>query len=1236
MKINFNQRWKKDLGLIYKEISIDKGKQFKTDIDLKEVKNIIANYKVNNKSFTDSVEIIDIENNIINIPFKPSVLEVGKHELEIIAIMKNGNVLPSSTFTYAVNENLENEEPIEAETNYPILINLINSVEDSINSIEEAISKIPSKEELIGPQGPQGPQGEQGIQGIQGPKGDIGKQGIQGPKGPKGDVGPKGPKGDIGPQGPKGEQGLKGERGPRGIQGLQGVKGATGAQGPQGPKGDKGDIGPVGPQGLQGERGERGIQGEKGDTPSIAHLEVQVSDKSKELDTKFNTLTAKQQQDAEVVTARDGEVSLNARLERDLEKGKIHFVDVEGSNIFTESEEGYLENVEILGNTWQDINNLADIRSVGTKVEGQELYEIPVLSCGKNLFDGQLEIGYLSDTNGKPTDNPNCVRSSNFIKLDINKNYKISNDKGYSVVWYFYDINYNYISQGSMDTRPSNCVYVKFRTGVSKNENDTSVKFQLEEGTQATPYEPYQEHKLTILSPTPLERVGDVADRIICKDGVWGVEKSILKVEGSSLKSDSIYRNDIYEPRGLVCARIGLKFNKVNDYTNLPIICNKLPNYSIKSLNANPRVGCTFYTDVTLTHRELYVVLGISDIGGNTKDYVDNYLHNSQIYFLLPQKPTFIPLPHDQQIKLRTFAGRTHISFETEIEPTIKAQVPKSLSATVNTHTSQIDNLNKELDRVKKLEESTVSTVTSDKAFTTVSETSNGYFEDVKIEGKTLVNLCSYKNVISLANSTNVRTFKIPEKINLKTNSVYTIKLHAVGNDKNILKLQLESEEINLVSGLVFKDNTLTFNTSGIDASRIRLYISSTDFVEGVKIDINNIIVLEGDHTDKDITFFEGLKSVGQDTDEISVSSVNENLFDLCKCENAIHTYKDGLSVLQFTDGVKPFKYNGYFEKNIQYLISFRILRDSGGESKTVQLNINYTDGSSERVIFPHNESITKISASGKTIKNISGINMHNLIGYLDLSSVIITKNIKSNNHITIKQDKKQILYFNPTTQTWEKPVLREWDSIEKHSDGKYYYHKRSEEVVMNGSQNTMLHPSTFDNVLWFKTPVSGIKHNSTLSIKCDKFTPSETWGDIECVQVNASDNIFTSISKAKLSTQDVAGFKQWLQANPTTVVYQLAQEEVYECTNLDLITYNGETNLIVNSGAIQPRINLKVLSNVSNVVKLLQEKVSVLENKFINGLKQVLAGDMMSLAHMLYPEDFEQDKSEVKTLEEL
>lgn len=40
-------------------------------------------------------------------------------------------------------------------------------------------------------------------------------------------------------------------------------------------------------------------------------------------------------------------------------------------------------------------------------------------------------------------------------------------------------------------------------------------------------------------------------------------------------------------------------------------------------------------------------------------------------------------------------------------------------------------------------------------------------------------------------------------------------------------------------------------------------------------------------------------------------------------------------------------------------------------------------------------------------------------------------------------------------------------------------------------------------------------------------------------------------------------------------------------------------------------------------------QKVSLLENKFIEGLKQVLAGDMYSLAELLYPEDFTEETSE-------
>ena len=111
-----------------------------------------------------------------------------------------------------------------------------------------------------------------------------------------------------------------------------------------------------------------------------------VSNKVNEVETRFNRLTSSQQQSSEVIDARDGETSLKARLDRDIEKAKQVYVNVEGSHISTDSSVGYAKDVEILGNTIQSASNLADIRSVGDKVEGQELYEIPVLSANKNLF----------------------------------------------------------------------------------------------------------------------------------------------------------------------------------------------------------------------------------------------------------------------------------------------------------------------------------------------------------------------------------------------------------------------------------------------------------------------------------------------------------------------------------------------------------------------------------------------------------------------------------------------------------------------------------------------------------------------------------------------------------------------------------------------------------------------------------------------------------------------------------
>ena len=286
--------------------------------------------------------------------------------------------------------------------------------------------------------------------------------------------------------------------------------------------------------------------------------------KVSDFEKRFNRLTASQQQDAEVIEAREEEVSLKARLDRDIENPKKLYTAIEGTEISTNSSEGYLKDVEILGNTVQDINNLADIRSVGDKLENQELYEIPVL-C----------------TNG-------------------------------------------------LDSSDSN----------------------------------YKEHKLTILSPIQLEKVGDIADRIICKDGVWGVEKNIGVYTINGEETMNAYAVGLRE--NTCVYYVGVNYSTNNIYTDIhkiPYISSKF-NRMVESWSIDKSGLFSFYN--TLERMYFNVPIEIDTLS-KFKDYIKNTIIKFKV-----NNPTFIPLPYDQQIKLRTFANKTNIHFECEIEPTLK------------------------------------------------------------------------------------------------------------------------------------------------------------------------------------------------------------------------------------------------------------------------------------------------------------------------------------------------------------------------------------------------------------------------------------------------------------------------------------------------------------------------------------------------------------------------------------
>lgn len=913
-----------------------------------------------------------------------------------------------------------------------------------------------------------------------------------------------------------------------------------------------------------------------------------VSNKIDEVETRFNALTSKQQQDAEVIDARDGETSLKARLDRDIEKAKQVYVNVEGSNISTDSSVGYAKDVEILGNTIQDASNLADIRSVGDKVEGQELYEIPVLSVGKNLFDGELEIGGIDSKGLNYNSEQNCLRSD-FIRI-YGDCIAIRYDSNVGVYVYHYDINYTYLGYTSWSSGPNKATnlseypstkYIRLKF---TNTIDINIKTALYSVADTREYEPYIEDKLTILSPVQLEKVGDVADRIIEKDGVWGVEKNVGTVVLNGSEDWAIDKNNT-----TVLAMISTKVYGKNGDLVVSTINTRFQNFTGGELWVGDIEGVGLANTGSIKVNILKSKLSTQDVQG-FKQWLQA---NNVTVKYQTATPVFIPLPHDQQVKLRTFANKTNISFLTEIEGTIKAQVPKSLGATVNTHTEQISNLNKELDRVKKLEESTVSTVETESDFTTVEATSGGYFEDVKLEGKTLVNLCAESGAKSnyYINSYKLNNIDASKEYTVR----YTLSDVVKGNYTGVLSIEITDTANRGFKTVSFESGTFTYKIKPMEGrNEYKVFFWTHAVNNGQSYTVKDVMVLEGDHTQNPPNgYIEGLKSVGDGADEIVVSSVkgDGNLFDTSNIVQGCTEYKDNtLSVkpsnhISIVEHIRVVPDKTYYitPNNITWMITF------------LDCNKKWIGSSVKNPIeIPKDCYYVKIRTFDEYPGEFEFYSKN--ICFTDKADFTAFKH---------QSDKKRLLYYNEETQTWEKPILRQWDSIEKHSDGKYYYHQRSAEVVLNGSEewSKVESGSNKPNSYLYTLPIANILSTSTAleiaKLVNDRFAVvSQNDGynlDKESISVTSNKNLRIRLGLTK--TSDVQGFKQWLQANNVTVVYQLAQEKVYECTNIDLITYANETNYIVESGAIAPKSILKVHNNISNVVKILQEKVSLLED---------------------------------------
>lgn len=517
-----------------------------------------------------------------------------------------------------------------------------------------------------------------------------------------------------------------------------------------------------------------------------------------------------------------------------------------------------------------------------------------------------------------------------------------------------------------------------------------------------------------------------------------------------------------------------------------------------------------------------------------------------------------------------------------------------------------------------------------------VSESTNGYIQDLKICGRSLVNILNYNTLTTTGSSTGnftksgnfikcsvgstgskVAVLKPNIDINNKIVTVIidnksTSQFCDFGKRKDYITIK------NLKSGL----NVFTINT---DTLQDGLFVGNIGTLQNGDTIEFSIMILEGDYTQNTPQYFEGLLSAGNGN-KIEVSSLKwkGNLFD----DKVFKPYITSENDSQYTLNYGAIWYNRVrlvdlpFKENTSY--KFICTQKSSDATTKPRFYFHYTDGTEDQVTIANLEweTVTAISSPNKTLEYISATyGASGGVWTIKKNSICLYEDTSKSEYEPFKQDKKTILFkdndnkWKPITNLpgyWENGKFVWGDTVELHSDGKYYLHvrtKTSKGTDLIGLVKEQNYPNR-DGYYGFLPNKDGLKlsvpDKSNPYIICDKLKPVGTYiiagsqySDIDCVSYDPKYQCI------RLAVPKGTNINTYLAEKNITFILPI-DEKVYECLDISVRAFRNKTMLSIYSGAIDPGISYYVPTGFLSADNSISEKVETLDKYSEQNIKDI------------------------------